>query len=85
MGLDIIAFWFNCIDQSLQGLKSCDSPHFSASIADEVGDSYFATAVMSANKEFLILEDEVSWSLKSYLFSLTAFFVCYDNNEYIIL
>ena len=42
-----------------QGLKSCDSPHFSASVADEVTDAYYATAVMSANKEYLLLDDEV--------------------------
>ncbi|CAK8694917.1 unnamed protein product [Clavelina lepadiformis] len=42
------------------GMKSCDSPHLSASIADEVNDSYQATAVMASNKEYLPLDDEVS-------------------------
>nr|CAB3238692.1 dynein heavy chain 8, axonemal-like [Phallusia mammillata] len=42
------------------GLKSTDSPHYSTSIADEVNDVYQATAVMATDKEYLILDEEVS-------------------------
>ena len=36
-----------------------DSPHFSASLTDEIIDSFQAVAVLSVDKEVLILDEEV--------------------------
>lgn len=40
-------------------MKSLDSPHFSASFAEEIPDVLHATAVLASDGEILQLEEEV--------------------------